>query len=72
MTDGSIIKGVWKEDYLQDQDEYIWSNGVQYIGQFNDDKHEGKGVFVWNKSIDESPSIIDNMKDEEEFLSNIK
>lgn len=41
-----LFEGVWKNDKRQEGYE-IFSNGNTYLGEYNDGKVSGRGLYVW-------------------------
>ena len=44
-TDGTIITGTWKNDYLTGQGTVIYPNRDKYAGSFKNDKRNGGGTY---------------------------
>ena len=44
-TDGTVIAGTWKNDYLNGQGTVIYPNRDRYAGTFKNDKRNGGGTY---------------------------
>lgn len=43
--DGTVIKGVWKKDYLQGKATVLYPNKEKYVGYFSKDERKGNGTY---------------------------
>ena len=45
--DGTVITGVWKNDYLKGKATVIYPNKDKYVGYFKNDERNGSGTYTW-------------------------
>ena len=45
--DGTVITGVWKNDYLKGKATVVYPNKDKYVGYFKNDERNGSGTYTW-------------------------
>lgn len=45
--DGTVITGIWKNDYLKGKATVIYPNKDKYVGYFKNDERNGSGTYTW-------------------------
>ena len=46
-SDGTVITGVWKNDFLRGKATVVYPNKDKYVGYFKNDERNGSGTYTW-------------------------
>ena len=46
-SDGTVISGVWKNDFLKGKATVVYPNKDKYVGYFKNDERNGSGTYTW-------------------------